>query len=777
MKKFLTKHAGEIAYAVTVLICIFFFVHFVSVGVDYSAGINEKAKSRAEFYIERQATEVEKKYDGMFLEAEFFAQELKGCAAADEFGEKLVDIRLTKIALKPMVVEIFYVKNDSVYLWNGEKTGEYAELNKLIGGEGTRASGIFQYDNRIMSIAVVADINESKADEADDMFEVNPVIDAFADKLIALYDYRILFIDDYAIGSDGELKNGFEKAEFSLLVKSDGKIFDKVESKTLDFEISKEAVTTGIIRDLFLSDEDRQKAAAALSGTGTASLVFTKGTEEYVFGVYAFGQERGNVSLISAFKIKNVFDDGYAVTQTIWSSLIGLGGIMIILIGSFIVTRNVAKKRVYGIEMLNADLNCSTPKKFEKDVDEIIKRNAGSSFAIVSLKINNFGYFSERFGDEQTKRLSVFAAVSIRGALGVEETFAYAGEGEFLMLMHYRDRQSFTERLGGVYMRVSSFKISEDYKVVLAFSVYEIEKEQKQSVKTMLEKLKTVKQTVSARAGLLNVSFYEDVQRENYFKKAEIESRMENALKNSEFHLFYQPKFNLRTKSLDGSEILIRWFDPKIDEYRLPGEFLPVFEEDGFIAKIDRFVFFKACENIHERIVNRKICFPVSVNVSRVTAMQPDFVDEYVKIKNKFGIKNDFVTLEFTESFAFENYDYISDMVAKLHENGFLCSIDDFGTGYSSYNILKTINMDEIKLDKFFLSKGVDETRDKMLLQSVIEMLKKLGMKVTQEGVENKEDLYRLEKMGCDVIQGYYFSKPLKYVDYVSFIEENFIKK
>ena len=85
--------------------------------------------------------------------------------------------------------------------------------------------------------------------------------------------------------------------------------------------------------------------------------------------------------------------------------------------------------------------------------------------------------------------------------------------------------------------------------------------------------------------------------------------------------------------------------------------------------------------------------------------------------------------------------------------------------------------MDEIKLDKFFLSKGVDETRDKMLLQSVIEMLKKLGMKVTQEGVENKEDLYRLEKMGCDVIQGYYFSKPLKYVDYVSFIEENFIKK
>lgn len=776
MTKFLKKHAGEIAYSVTVLICIFFFVHFFSVGIDYSSGINEQAKSRAEFYVERQAAEVEKKYAEMYLETEFFAQELKGCSAPDEFGEKLVDIRLTEITFKPMIVEIFYVKENSVYLWNGEKTDGYPELNKLIGAGETRTSGIFQYDNRIMSIATVADINENDEDKAADSAENSPIIKAYADKIITLYDYGILFIDDYAYDENGKLTGGFEKAEFSLLVKSDGKIFNSVKAETLDFEVSKEAVTVGVIRDLFDTDEDRQKATAALSGKGAESLVFGKGTEEYVFTVYAFGQERGGVSLISAFKIKNVFDDGYAVTQTIWSSLIGLGGIMIILVGSFIITRSIAKKRVYGIEMLNADLNCSTPKKFEKDVDEIIKRNAGSSFAIVSLKINNFGYFSERFGDEQTKRLNMFAAVSIRGALGAEETFAYAGDGEFLMLMHYRDRQSFTERLSGVYVRVSSFKISDDYKVIVAFSVYEIEKAQKQTVKAMLEKLKTVKQTVAARAGLLNVSFYEDVQRENYFKKAEIESRMENALKNSEFHLFYQPKFNLRTKSLDGSEILIRWFDPKINAYRLPGEFLPVFEEDGFIAKIDRFVFFKACENIYERVTNRRICFPVSVNVSRVTAMQPDFVEDYVKIKNKFGIKNDFITLEFTESFAFENYDYIFDIVAKLHENGFLCSIDDFGTGYSSYNILKTINMDEIKLDKFFLSKGVDETRDIMLLQSVIEMLKKLGMKVTQEGVETKDDLYRLEKMGCDVIQGFYFSKPLKYVDYVSFIEENFIK-
>ena len=747
------------AYAVTVLICIFFFVHFASVGVDYSASITEKAAGRAEFYAEKQAATVEKNYDKMFVETEFFAGELSECKHADELSQKLIDIRLTQIAFKPLIVEIFYVKDGEVFLWNGAKISGYAELNKLVDAESTLTSDIFQYDNRIMSIAAVAAVNG-----------------VAADKMITLYDYAALFLNE-AYDESGNLANGFEKSEFSLLVKNDGKIFSSVKSESSDLSVSNEPVQSGVIRDFFGSDDDRKMAIAALSGEKIQSIVFRKGTEEYVFTVYPFGVKKGNVSLVSAFKIKTVFDDGYSVTQTIWSSLVGLAGIMIVLVASMIAVRYASKKRVYNVEMVNEDLNCSTPKKFEADVAAILKRNGGSAFALVSLKINNFGYFAERFGDDATKRLNKFTAASIRSALSVEETFAYAGEGEFLLFMHYVSKQKLTDRLNGIYLRISSLRITDDYKVIVAFSVYESQKENRQPVKTMLENLKTVRQDAIARAGSFNVGFYEDVQRENYFKKAEIESSMENALENSEFHLFYQPKFNLRTKTLDGSEILIRWFDPKIEKYRLPGEFLPVFEEDGFIVKIDRFVFFKACENIASRIKERKICFPVSVNVSRVTATAPDFVDYYVKIKNKFGIADGFITLEFTESFAYENYDFISNIVAKLHENGFLCSIDDFGTGYSSYNILKTIDMDEIKLDKFFLSKGVDENRDRTLLKSIIEMLKELGMKVTQEGVETKEDLYRLEKLGCDVIQGFYFSKPLKYVDYVAFIEENFIKQ
>ena len=148
----------------------------------------------------------------------------------------------------------------------------------------------------------------------------------------------------------------------------------------------------------------------------------------------------------------------------------------------------------------------------------------------------------------------------------------------------------------------------------------------------------------------------------------------------------------------------------------------------------------------------------------------------YTRIKRKFSVKDNFITLEFTESFAYENYEYLAEIIKQLKSAGFLCSLDDFGTGYSSFSVLKELEMDEIKLDKVFLEKSSRPDRDEMLLQSVIEMAKKTGAKVTQEGVEEKRQFDKLVGYGCDVIQGYYFARPMKYVDYRKFVEDNFTK-
>lgn len=133
------------------------------------------------------------------------------------------------------------------------------------------------------------------------------------------------------------------------------------------------------------------------------------------------------------------------------------------------------------------------------------------------------------------------------------------------------------------------------------------------------------------------------------------------------------------------------------------------------------------------------------------------------------------MTIEFTESFAFEDYERLRETVSIPHKNGFKCSIDDFGSGFSSYNILKELPMDEIKLDRFFIIKGYSDERDLKVLSSVIKLGRELNMKVTQEGVETKDQLMLLKKLGCNVIQGFYYSKPLVEGDYDDFLTRKFL--
>ena len=145
-------------------------------------------------------------------------------------------------------------------------------------------------------------------------------------------------------------------------------------------------------------------------------------------------------------------------------------------------------------------------------------------------------------------------------------------------------------------------------------------------------------------------------------------------------------------------------------------------------------------------------------------------MDFYIHTKNKYHIADNFLTIEFTESFAFENYNILKDITEKLRRNGFKCSIDDFGAGYSSFKVLKDLPMDELKLDKFFVSQGLSKQRDNIILKSMISIAKSMEMKLTQEGVETKDELEMLKRLGCDVIQGYYYSKPLSQDDYTFFI-------
>lgn len=484
--------------------------------------------------------------------------------------------------------------------------------------------------------------------------------------------------------------------------------------------------------------------------------------------------------LVGLYNMETLYGDAYSLMNTIWGTLLMLGIILVLFVTVFIANHIHTSRKINRMTTVDEALDCYTQTGFESEAQEILDRNRMTQFAVVMLRVSNFDYIAEKYGDAHSAGTLKYIRNACANTTVIEETFAYAGDGHFLLLLHYKDKKALVSRLNSLHATVTQYSGFPDseYKLNVAYSIYEIERGgDRQTVHRMIDKVRLAENNAATSHGGVTFGFYGDMLRENYLKRAEIEGRMQSALEGNEFHLFYQPKYNLRRGGMDGSEILVRWFDAKIDKYRKPGEFLPIFEENGFINKLDRFVFYRACENIEERTALGQVVYPVSVNVSRVTATQPDFVSYYTRIKRKFNIRDGFVTLEFTESFAYENYEYLSGVIAELHAAGFLCSLDDFGTGYSSFAVLKTLDLDEIKIDKSLLDRSDHPDRDRILLGGIIDMITKLGVKITQEGVEDKSEFEMLEEMGCNVIQGYFFAKPMKYADYCEFVNTNFPKQ
>ena len=755
MNSNIKRYGAVVLFIAAVAICALFFVQVLALMQGYSDNISQQAVERSRFLTAKQADIIKNKYTALKLKTKLFAERMNGYQS-DKISDFLTSGELSHYFDDESFVDMLYYKDGKLYSYKGQIDESYEELDLLRGNNVCVASKLFQYANRVMSFGLYC-----------------PVENSDVQAVVAVYDYIAVSLSACFPKTDDNVK----LAQFVLLCKHDGLVIDKyVFNEDMNGYIVNETVQKGLLNRLATKQEAYNNLTDLVNNGNSGEQVIVIGTDDYAFVVKNLGVENSGLFLLNLYKLSDVYGSGFEMINQIVVTLAGLCLMTVILCLFFFINKRATDKLLYNVEMVNADLDCSTPKKFDYDVGDIMRRHKASKFALVSAQINNFNYLEERFGDTVAHELLTHMRNVIQNGVLLGETYSYTNDGEFNLLLNYKSRKDLESRLSSLYRATSCFEdFSEDeYKITMAFCVYEIDRAADKTVRQMREKLRIVQRSALLRNGTFSINYYGDVTDHDYFKRAEIEGRMENALENSEFHLFYQPKFNIRRNDMDGSEILVRWFDPKIGAYRQPSEFLPVFEENGFIAKLDKFVFYRACQNIAESAAAHKRTYPVSVNVSRVTAIQSDFLDYYKRIKTKFNIPDKFVTLEFTESFAFENYEYLSRIINELHQAGFLCSLDDFGTGYSSYNVLKTLDMDEIKLDKFFLERGSSAERDLLLLSGTIDIVKKMNIKVTQEGVETKDDYERLVTLGCDVIQGFYFSKPMKYVDYREFIKQNF---
>lgn len=265
-------------------------------------------------------------------------------------------------------------------------------------------------------------------------------------------------------------------------------------------------------------------------------------------------------------------------------------------------------------------------------------------------------------------------------------------------------------------------------------------------------------------------AFYDEIDYDTIVENKKLENGFEKALADKKFEVWYQTKFNSHTGKIVGSEALIRW---RADDGSLisPGRFIPLFEKNGNIIRLDEYVFREVCRQQKEWQKEGIQILPVSVNISRFSLYYSNVVEKYERIINYYDVDHKYVQIEITESAIIENT-VIVELIQKFHDAGFDILLDDFGSGYSSLASLNQMPFDTIKLDKSLVDYVGNENGEK-LLKFIVQLVQSLGMKITAEGVEYKEQLDFLENLNCDDIQGFYFSKPLMLADFSAKLTEN----
>ncbi len=262
---------------------------------------------------------------------------------------------------------------------------------------------------------------------------------------------------------------------------------------------------------------------------------------------------------------------------------------------------------------------------------------------------------------------------------------------------------------------------------------------------------------------------HDDLSWGNYIK-----AYVETAIEQDEFLVYLQPKFDISKETIKGAEALIRW-NYKGKEFLPPYRFIPFFEKDSSIGKIDDIVLRKVCQALAKWKKEGKPLYPISVNLSRSRMDNVKLIDNLVSIVDHYGIDHKLIDFELTESATYENMEHMLSVLEELRYRGFKISMDDFGTGYSSLSLLTQMPIDTLKIDKSFVDTVAAENERKediIVLRHIITLAKELGFLCLAEGAESKNQVDRLRDLGCEIIQGYYYSKPIPISEY----EEKYLK-
>lgn len=437
--------------------------------------------------------------------------------------------------------------------------------------------------------------------------------------------------------------------------------------------------------------------------------------------------------------------------------------IFLSLIAFIVVQNHKSRKRLEQVAYFDELISFPNYNAFKERAQKILKKNPHKEFVFIKLDVDNFKLINDRLGFEMGDEVLKNIARAIADiACEPEELFARIFVDEYIIMLNKKSDEELIELRHKLSHKFLEF-MGPDFKYFVKFptGLY-ITDRYENSIIEIFEKVNYAHRQakILSEQGGIAEFYYDEAVKAKAVRDAEIENKMDTALRNKEFKCYLQPKYDLKTETIVGAEALVRWQDTE-GNIISPREFISIFEHNGFITKLDMYMFKEVCRIIRSFIEKNDPIVTISVNFSRLHLLNPNFIDELVKISDDFRVPRKNIEIELTETVIFENEEVFTEVLHKLHDVGFTLSMDDFGTGYSSLGLLKNLPVDVIKIDRSFFTNNMCMTRAKSVIESIMLMARKLNIYTVAEGVESREHIDFLREVGCDIVQGYYYAKPM----------------
>ena len=397
---------------------------------------------------------------------------------------------------------------------------------------------------------------------------------------------------------------------------------------------------------------------------------------------------------------------------------------------------------------------------FYAKTKEMLLDNPDKNFDLLRINIERFKVLNDLFGESTGDKLLRYIGKFLKE---INLPLCVSGRlyADNFVVCYEAGKGDSRRMINTLQMVADSFAINN--RTILSFGLYRID-DKTLPVSVMCDRANMA--LWKAKGNFKNpYCEYDEKMRQQVLKEQKIINAMERAIQNKEFTLYLQPKYDIEKGTIIGAEALVRWISLE-NGFISPGDFIPVFENNGFVYEVDKFIWEESCRYLRKWLDEGREVHPISVNVSRIDLYDPKLVQHLVNLREKYQLPSQYLELEITESAYTEDPEQIITITRQLREAGFVILMDDFGTGYSSLNMLKDIQIDVLKLDMGFLKSSDYSAKGGNILTAILKMAESLKMQTIAEGVETKEQVEFLKKIGCQCVQGFYFARPMPEQEY-----------